>query len=48
MALVVEPTSDGQSYGGFAQMLREVLQELGVPIKRIEYICHGEMGPDAL
>ena len=42
MAPAVQLPIDGQSYGGFAQMLREVLQELGVCTKLIEYVYRGE------
>ena len=48
MAPVVELPVDGLSYGGFTQMLRDVIKELGVPTKRIEYVCLGELGPDGL
>ena len=39
---------DGLSYRGFAQMLYDVLEELGVPTEQVEYIYHGEAGPDGL
>ena len=29
-------------------MLYDVLEELGVPTKRIKYVCLGEPGPDGL
>ena len=48
MAPTVELKIDGESCGGFAQMLREVLQELGVRTELIEYVCQGEQGPDGL
>ncbi|CAD6272196.1 unnamed protein product [Miscanthus lutarioriparius] len=48
MALAVELPVDGLSYRGFAQMLYDVLEELGVPTKKVEYIYRGELGPDEL
>jgi hypothetical protein len=48
MAPAVELFIDGLSYRGFAQMLYDVLDELGVPTERIEYVCQGEPGPDGL
>ena len=36
------------SYQGFAQMLYDVLEELGVPTKQVEYVCRGEPGPNQL
>ena len=48
MALAVELPVDGLSYQGFAQMLYNVLEELGVPTKQVKYICHGEPGLDGL
>lgn len=37
---------DGMEHGGFAQILREVLEELGVRSKQIKYYCMGDRGPD--
>ena len=48
MAPAVELPVDGLSYRGFAQMLYDILEELGVPTKQVEYICHGEPRPDGL
>ena len=48
MALVVKLPIDGLSYQGFAQMLYDVLEELGVPTKQVKYVYHGEPGPDGL
>jgi hypothetical protein len=46
MASIVELPIDGLSYRGFVQVLGDVLEELGVPTERIEYVCHGEPRPD--
>jgi hypothetical protein len=29
-------------------MLYDVLEVLGVPSEQIEYVCHGELGPNGL
>ena len=46
MAPVVELPVDGLAYHGFAMILYDVLDSLGVPIEKIEYVCQGEPGPD--
>ena len=46
MARAVELPVDDLSYKGFAHMLYDILEELGVPIEQVEYICHGELGPN--
>ena len=48
MAPVVELSVDGLSYGGFAQMLHDILKELGVPTEHVEYVYRGEPRPDGL
>ena len=48
MAPAVELPIDGLSYKHFAQMLYDVLEEIGVPIEQVEYVYHGEPGPDGL
>ena len=48
MAPAVELPVDGLSYWVFAQMLYNVLEELGVPTEQVEYVYHGEPGPDGL
>ena len=48
MAPAVELPIDGLSYRGFAQMLYDVLEELGVPTEWIRYVYRGELGPDGL
>ena len=48
MAPVVELSVDGLSYGVFSRMLHDVLEELGVPTKQIEYAYRGEPGPNVL
>ena len=48
MAPAVELPIDGLSYRGFAQMLYDILEELGVPIEQVVYVCHGEPGPNRL
>ena len=48
MAPAVELPVDGLSYRGFAQMLYDVLEELGVPTKQVEYVCRGEPRPNGL
>ena len=46
MAPVVELSVDGLAYRGFAMILYDVLDSLGVPTEKIEYVCRGEPGPD--
>jgi hypothetical protein len=46
MAPVVELSVDGLAYRGFAMILYDVLDSLGVPTEQIEYVCRGERGPD--
>ena len=48
MAPVVELSVDCLSYGGFARMLHNVLEEHGVPTEQIEYVYRGEMRPNGL
>ena len=48
MAPAVELPVDSLSYWGFAQMLYDVLEELGVPTEQVKYVYHGEPGPDGL
>ena len=48
MAPAVELPVDGLSYQGFAQMLYDVLEELGVPTEHVEYVYRGEPRPDGL
>ena len=48
MAPAVELPVDGLSYWGCAQMLYDVLEELGVPTEQVEYVRRGEQGPDGL
>jgi hypothetical protein len=48
MAPAVELPVNGLSYWGFAQMLYDVLDELGVPTEQVEYVCCGKPGPDGL
>ena len=48
MALAVELLVDGLSYRGFAQILYNILEELGDPTMQVEYVFHGELGPDEL
>jgi hypothetical protein len=37
---------DGLAYRGFATILYDVLDSLGVPTEKIEYMCRGEPRPD--
>jgi hypothetical protein len=37
---------DGLAYHGFATILYDVLDSLGIPTEKIEYVCWGEPGPD--
>ncbi|CAD6231341.1 unnamed protein product [Miscanthus lutarioriparius] len=46
MAPVVELPVDGLAYHGFAMILYDVLDSLGVPTEKLEYVCRGEPGPD--
>ena len=46
MAPVVELPVDGLAYRGFAMILYDVLDSLGVPTEKIEYVCRGEPRPD--
>jgi hypothetical protein len=48
MAPAVDLPIDGLSYHGFAQMLYDILNELGVPTEQTEYVCRGEPRPDKL
>jgi hypothetical protein len=48
MAPTVELSINGLSYRGFAQILYDILDKLGVPTEQIEYVCRGEPGPDGL
>ena len=46
MAPVVELLVDELAYHGFATILYDVLDLLGVPTEKIEYVCWGEPRPD--
>jgi hypothetical protein len=46
MAPVTELPVDGLAYRGFATILYDMLDSLGVPTEQIEYMCRGEPGPD--
>jgi hypothetical protein len=46
MVPIVELPVDGLAYRGFAMILYDVLDSLGVPTEQIEYVCRGEPGPD--
>jgi hypothetical protein len=46
MAPVVELPVDGLAYHGFATILYDVLDSLGVPTEQIKYVCRGEPGLD--
>jgi len=46
MAPVVELPVDGLAYRGFATILYDILDSLGVPTEEIEYVCRGEPRPD--
>ena len=48
MAPTIELPLDGLSYKVFAQMLYDVLEELGLPTEWIEYVYHGKQGADKL
>lgn len=41
-----ELSIDGRVYRGFALILREVLEELGVPAECLVYLCRGKPTPD--
>jgi hypothetical protein len=43
---IVELPVDGLAYCGFATILYDILDSLGIPIEKIEYVCRGEPGPD--
>lgn len=45
MAPSAEIMLDGSAYGGFVEILRNVLEELGVHPEQLRYIYHGEQGP---
>jgi hypothetical protein len=46
MAPIAELPVDGLAYRGFATILYDVLDSLGIPTEQIEYVCRGEPGPD--
>jgi hypothetical protein len=46
MAPVVELLMDRLAYRGFAMILYDVLDSLGIPTEKIKYVCRGEPGPD--
>jgi hypothetical protein len=46
MAPIIELPVDGLAYCGFAMILYDVLDSLGIPTEQIEYVCRGEPGPD--
>jgi hypothetical protein len=46
IAPVVELPIDGLAYRGFAMILYDMLDSLGVPTEQIEYMCRGEPRPD--
>jgi hypothetical protein len=46
MAPVVELPVDGLANRGFAMILYDVLDSLGIPTEKIKYVCRGEPGPD--
>ena len=48
MARAVELPVDDLSYKGFAQMLYDILEELGVPTKQVKYVYRGEPRPNDL
>jgi hypothetical protein len=48
MAPLVELAVDARDYCGFAMILYEVLDSLGIPTERITCVCRGEAGPDGL
>jgi hypothetical protein len=43
---VVELPVDILANHGFAMILYDMLDSLGVPTEKIEYVCRGEPGPD--
>jgi hypothetical protein len=46
MAPIVELLMDRLAYRGFAMILYDVLDSLGIPTEKIKYVCRGEPGPD--
>ena len=48
MVPIVELPIDGLSYKGFAHVLYDILEELGVPTEQVEYVYRGELGPNGL
>jgi hypothetical protein len=48
MAPLVELAVDARDYCGFATILYEVLDSLGVPTERITCVYRGKAGPDGL
>jgi hypothetical protein len=46
MAPIAELPVDVLSYRGFATIMYDVLDSLGVPTEQIECVCRGEPGPD--
>jgi hypothetical protein len=46
MAPIVELPVDGLAYRGFAMILYDILDLLGVPTEKIKYMCRGEPRPD--
>jgi hypothetical protein len=47
-APVVELPVDKLAYRGFAMILYDVLDSLGVPTQQMEYVCRGEPRPDQI
>ena len=39
---------DSLSYQGFAQMLYDILEELGVPTEQVQYVCQDKPGLNEL
>ena len=39
---------DDKLHNGYAKVLREVLEELGVPREKCQYSCHCRVGPNGL
>jgi hypothetical protein len=37
---------NGLAYRGFATILYDILDSLGIPTEKIEYVCRGEPEPD--
>jgi hypothetical protein len=46
MTHVVELPVDGLAYCGFAMILYDILDSLGIPIEKIEYVCRGKPRPN--